>query len=322
MVQLAIITALYNHEKFIGETIESVLAQNDLRVQHIIWDDGSSDQSLAIALDYQRRYPERIQVCWHEHHQNLGQEKTRNAALAQAQSTWVQLLDSDDRLMPNAAAALLNRHYSPTVGWVFGRTLVLKPNQQLVDSGMPLVRSDFFNQLLTDNFIGAGACMVRRSALAKLQLKFAERFQTMGEYPVWLALAYYYSGHFVDDYIYAWRQHGNNLGTQKRLQAKAELVNFLSELLKNQTYSDCQGAIAQALQKKKYDWANELILEEQFDLAQEACQTILNNEFTSPAVWLKAQVLYLVLALPVVSRNFLLKQKHQQWRKKAPLLID
>ena len=83
MARVSIITALYNHEKYVGQAIESVLAQTYGDWEHIIWDDGSSDGSLKVAERYAAR-DARVKVFAHPGGANRGQENTRNAALEKA----------------------------------------------------------------------------------------------------------------------------------------------------------------------------------------------------------------------------------------------
>lgn len=55
---VAVITTCYDQEEYIGRTMESVIAQNtDAKVYHVICDDGSTDNSLAVLRDWEARYP-------------------------------------------------------------------------------------------------------------------------------------------------------------------------------------------------------------------------------------------------------------------------
>ena len=63
-VSVSIIT--YNHRRYIGRAIESVLKQQvDFAYEIIIGDDYSTDGTQEIVKDYQRRYPDRIQTILH-----------------------------------------------------------------------------------------------------------------------------------------------------------------------------------------------------------------------------------------------------------------
>ena len=75
-VSVAIIT--YNQRHFIPETLSSVLEQNYDDLGIVVADDGSTDGSQELLLDYQRRYPDVIKLVLSE--QNQGITKNCNKA--------------------------------------------------------------------------------------------------------------------------------------------------------------------------------------------------------------------------------------------------
>ena len=92
----SIIMPVYNTEDYIRQSIDSVLSQTlDFRqhVQLILVNDGSTDGSLDIALEYQSRYPENIEVVTQE---NQGLGAARNTGLNYAKGKYVNFLDPDD----------------------------------------------------------------------------------------------------------------------------------------------------------------------------------------------------------------------------------
>ena len=97
----SIIVAVYNSEPYLRETVESLIAQDFgfSRVQLILVDDGSRDQSGAICDEYAAKWPQNIEVI---HKQNGGVSSARNAGLERAQGTYVNFTDSDDMLSPEA----------------------------------------------------------------------------------------------------------------------------------------------------------------------------------------------------------------------------
>ncbi|RAP54325.1 MAG: hypothetical protein BZ137_02805, partial [Methanosphaera sp. rholeuAM130] len=99
--KFSIIIAVYNVEDYLRECIDSVVNQSlDFKenVQLILVDDGSSDNSLDIAEEYGKRYPENIVVLSQI---NQGQSTARNNGLKHAKGKYVNFLDSDDYLSAN-----------------------------------------------------------------------------------------------------------------------------------------------------------------------------------------------------------------------------
>ena len=77
-MKISIVTPNYNYEKFIGETIESVVKQNYSNLEYIIIDDGSTDNSVEVIRKYHKKYPNKIKFIQQE---NKGQTPAINKAL-------------------------------------------------------------------------------------------------------------------------------------------------------------------------------------------------------------------------------------------------
>ncbi len=89
---VSIITPLYNGERFVRQTIESVLAQTYARWEMIIVNDGSKDNSEQIALSYSEK-DSRIRVFSQP---NSGSASARNHGISEAAGRYMVFLDADD----------------------------------------------------------------------------------------------------------------------------------------------------------------------------------------------------------------------------------
>ena len=89
--RFSVIIPVYNGERFIGETIQSVLAQTYQAAEIIIVDDGSSDDTAAVV----ERYSSQITISY-VRQQNQGPSAARNRAVSLAQGDWIAFLDADD----------------------------------------------------------------------------------------------------------------------------------------------------------------------------------------------------------------------------------
>jgi glycosyltransferase involved in cell wall biosynthesis len=92
---VSILIPCYNSEKWLSETIESVLAQTWQNTEVIVVDDGSTDGSLEIAKTFESK---NIKVISQE---NRGASAARNRALIECQGNFIQYLDADDLLAPD-----------------------------------------------------------------------------------------------------------------------------------------------------------------------------------------------------------------------------
>lgn len=98
---LSIITASYNYEKYIRETIESVLAQSCPEWEMIIVDDGSKDNSVEVIKQYCEK-DSRIKLFTHENNVNKGLRETIKLGLSKCSGDYVAFLESDDKWEPYA----------------------------------------------------------------------------------------------------------------------------------------------------------------------------------------------------------------------------
>ena len=95
MYKFSIITASYNYENFIKETIESVINQTYANWEMIIVDDGSTDNSIEIIKMYCNK-DDRIKLYTHENNQNNGLGETLKLGISKSNGDYIIFLESDD----------------------------------------------------------------------------------------------------------------------------------------------------------------------------------------------------------------------------------
>ncbi len=92
MINISVITPVYNAEKFLKKSVESVLKQDLSNIELICIDDGSSDQSLKLLRELQQ-LDQRLIVLTQS---NSGSGLARNAAIKKAQGEFIMFMDADD----------------------------------------------------------------------------------------------------------------------------------------------------------------------------------------------------------------------------------
>ena len=100
---VSIIVPVYNAEDYITRCIESIISQEYTDFELLLVNDGSRDASGAICDAFASR-DSRIQVI---HKENTGVSDSRNIAISQARGTYIQFLDSDDWITPDATKLLV-----------------------------------------------------------------------------------------------------------------------------------------------------------------------------------------------------------------------
>ena len=103
MPTVSIIVPVYNTASYLSRCIESLVNQTYSDLQIILIDDGSTDESGAIADEWQTKDP-RIEVY---HQPNQGQSAARNAGLQHAKGEYIAFVDSDDYIDSNYFSTML-----------------------------------------------------------------------------------------------------------------------------------------------------------------------------------------------------------------------
>jgi teichuronic acid biosynthesis glycosyltransferase TuaG len=101
MPKFSIITTTYKHEKYIRETIESVLSQSFDSWELLIGDDSPGDATWSIIEEYVKKYPEKIRA-WH-HNPNRWIVENMNFLFSQvsSDSEYIAFLEGDDKYAPD-----------------------------------------------------------------------------------------------------------------------------------------------------------------------------------------------------------------------------
>jgi len=119
--QVTVAIPCFNAERWIGTAIRSALEQEEVTVEVIVVDDGSTDRSREAI----RSFTDRVRLLEGDHR---GSNPARNLALREATGEWVQFLDADDYLLPRKLAHQL--HDAATEDVIFSPVIVDQDGMQ------------------------------------------------------------------------------------------------------------------------------------------------------------------------------------------------
>lgn len=111
--RVSVVVIFRDEIRFLGEAIESVLAQSEERWELLLVDDGSGDGSGAVAARHASQAPERIRCLEHEGGINRGTSASRNLGASEARGEYLAFLDGDDVWLPHKLSeqvAILEAH--------------------------------------------------------------------------------------------------------------------------------------------------------------------------------------------------------------------
>ena len=119
MVEISVIIPVYNAEKYLSESINSILNQTFTDIEVICVDDGSQDNSLNMLYEFEKK-DNRIQVF---HQENNGGGAARNFALPKAKGKYIYFMDADDIIELDAFEQFYNLAEEKNVDFIICRAI-------------------------------------------------------------------------------------------------------------------------------------------------------------------------------------------------------
>lgn len=213
---VSIITPTYNHERFIGQCIESVLAQTYPHWEMIIVDDGSTDRTPEIIKQYDDH---RIRY-YRVDHQGLHHLfKIYNTALSLAVGELIAILEGDDLWPKHKLEKQVEAFTSNDIILVWGQGIVVNERGRPIYTISSVKTARKFEELMpaailrmarrSNPIVPSSTVMVRKSSLTEVGGFWPSPSGIYVDLPTWLRLASCCQGsfRFVNMVLGYWRRH-------------------------------------------------------------------------------------------------------------------
>ena len=178
---VSVIVPCYNYGRFLAQALDSVRGQDYPAVEVVVVDDGSTDDTAAVAA----RYPEAVYM----RQENQGLSAARNAGVRASRGAYLVFLDADDWLLPGALAgnaAQLRQH--PRAAFAAGTHAYAYADGRTELVAPPLSAAPYRDLLARGNFIAMiAAVMFARWVFD--ELRFDPSLRTCEDYALYLAVA-------------------------------------------------------------------------------------------------------------------------------------
>lgn len=215
MIDISIITTSYNYDQYISETIESVLAQTYSNWEMIIFDDGSSDNSLEIIQSYCNK-DSRIKLYTHPNNENKGLITTLKAAIEKAEGKYIVFLESDDYITPDYLEEKIQVFNNEEVGLVYNNFEFAgdyknygleKLRKEIITkwSKKPLA-GDISEWLLLKNYIPTFSIVMLKKETLK-DLNYNSPKPESIDWWLWIQIASKYKIGYISKPLTYWRMH-------------------------------------------------------------------------------------------------------------------
>jgi teichuronic acid biosynthesis glycosyltransferase TuaG len=189
---VSVIMPAYNAERYIADSITSVLAQTYSNWELIVVDDGSTDSTATVVQEFVRR-DRRIKYLFQENGR-LG--KARNTGIGNSTGSLVAFLDSDDLWMPTKLKAQTRAIAENNADVVYSKSYVFSDENTddeteiLVSSVGKFSGPDFFDSLVRQPQIPVLTVLLKRSALDRVGLfEEGKAYHGCEDSDLWLRMA-------------------------------------------------------------------------------------------------------------------------------------
>ena len=241
---VSIICLAFNHEKFVVETLNSVVEQNYQPIELIIVDDCSTDNTKLVINNWLLSHPE-IQFIVNE--VNRGNTKSFNNALKFAKGEYIIDLAADDLIVPNGIELQINAFQNSkykNIGVVYGNAEIINEDGSFNSYYFPVdADGKVISKRVTGNIyssvLSTGDSICSVSALFKKSVfDFLEGYDETLDYEdldSWIRASREYEFDFIDEVLVKKRTVTNSLGSnfyKKKHRINVSTYKILKKALK------------------------------------------------------------------------------------------
>jgi glycosyltransferase involved in cell wall biosynthesis len=206
MPEVSVIVPTHNRRAWLLLTLESVLSQQDVDVETIVVDDGSTDDTVETihALDDRR-----IRLLSHE--SPRGVAATRNHGAAEASAPWLGFIDDDDVWAPEKLAHQLDAARVDRRAWVYTGSVNIDDGLRVLAAVRPPPPAEVVRLVPRRNVIPGGGSnvIVRRESFEQVG-PFETRLKNTEDWEMWIRLAKEGPPAWVPEPLLAYRVHSAN----------------------------------------------------------------------------------------------------------------
>ena len=234
-LKVSIVTPNYNYAHFIDKLIESVLQQDYPAIEHIIVDDGSTDNSVNIVNHYIEKHPNRIRLI---RQVNQGQTTAINVGLRAAKGDLIGWINSDDTYCAGSIKSIVSCFLkNPSIDIVFGDYCLTNENSEILKM-IKQLNIDYsmgacigFGLLVSSNSVFWKASLMQKVGFLNEDLIY----NMDGEY--WSRLFYEGKSKHISTYIANFRWHAAAKTVRNQNKNMSERYKFELKYEINKSYS-------------------------------------------------------------------------------------
>jgi len=308
---VSVVMVACNVDRFLAESIESILGQTFREFEFIIVDFGSTDKSRIIATNYAAK-DSRIRV---HGIPNCSLPEARNAGCFLAQGEYIAIADADDVSLPNRLlweVEFMEKH--PEVGVLGGAVeWIDATGRPLMTMQHPLAYREIQSALQTHSVLWQPTVLIRQAAFVVVG-GYRAAFTVSHDYDLWLRIAEHFQIANLEQVVLKYRIHPFQVSLRKRTQQTlCKLAAQVSASSRRNGYTDPLNSVEEitsavlagldvtdARQQSELasdcrDWIRNMCMAGEYSAALKAALEILQSDLKNVERWQIAD-LYLTVA--------------------------
>lgn len=218
--KVSVIMNCFNAERFLKESIESVINQTYTNWELIFWDNQSSDNSATIVKSFA---DPRIKYFYAPTHTKL--YEARNLAIQESEGKYIAFLDTDDLWHKEKLKKQIEILSSGKYPFVFSNYHLIDKNSVILKKAIRFGKKSgmITRELIRGYYIGILTVIFDRSLLQKNAENFNLNFNHVGDLDFFLRLSEENPFFYISEPLAQYRVHSSNLSTLKSLELLKEL---------------------------------------------------------------------------------------------------
>lgn len=223
---VTVVVPCYNHDKYVKETIESIVNQTYKNIELIVIDDGSSDNSVQVIQELADKYKFTF-----IYRPNKGLSATLNEAIKLSKGKYFAGCASDDIYMLDKIEKQVEfMEQNPQYGMCYGKITQFEESG-LKAKKLPVIGKSgwIFKDLLYGCLIATPSTFIKKIVLDDVG-EYDEKLW-IEDWDMWLRIAQKYQIGFINEYFTYYRRHDTNISKQifKMYEAEKQLLEKYKE---------------------------------------------------------------------------------------------
>lgn len=268
---VSVVIPCYNQAHYLSEAIESVLAQTYPQVEVVVVDDGSVDNTVAVAA----RYPG--VRC--ETQKNGGLASARNTGIRLSNGPYLVFLDADDRLLPGALEAGLKCFEAhPDSAFVSGRFRFIAIDGSNIGDDLGFtIESDHYAAMLRRNYIPMHATVMFRRNVFESVIGYDVSLPACEDYDLYLRITRLFPVACHEAVVAEYRRYGSSMSNNSPLMLKTALTVLKSQRRYTRTSKEYRDAYAAGIEFWSNLFGQPLVEQVRRDVRRGDWRTVIRN---------------------------------------------